>query len=66
MQMIALCTDVEIAELKGATTMVDEVVLKTTEVDIVVVRLSCWWSCRRIKGSMVMMDTCRSCRHGRR
>ena len=40
-QMIVLCADVEVAELKGVVAMFNEVVLEVAEVDIVVVGLLC-------------------------
>jgi len=36
---VALCADVEVAERKGAVAVVEEVVLKMAEVDIVMVGL---------------------------
>ena len=36
---VALCADVEVAERKGAVAVVEEVVLKMAEVDVVVVGL---------------------------
>ena len=62
---IALYADVEVAERKGAVAMVEETVLKMTEVNVVVVRLSCSWSCRCTRGAMVMTKTRRGSRRGR-
>ena len=41
MQMIALCVDVEVANLKSTTAMFEETMLKLDEVDVVVV-MSPW------------------------
>lgn len=49
-RVVALCTDVEIAGLKG------KAMLKIAEVDVVVVGLPCWWSCRRTRGTMVTIE----------
>ena len=57
MQMIALCADVEVAQLKGAVAACEETVRKLAEVDVVVVGLPCRWSCRRTRGAMVMTET---------
>ena len=60
---VALCADVEVAEREGAVAMVEDVVLRMAEVDVVVVRLPCQWSCMRTGGAMVMTETRRgSCR----
>ena len=41
MQMTILCVDVDVAKLKGIVVMVEEVMLKVAEVNVVVVGLSC-------------------------
>ena len=41
MQMIALCVDVEVAELKALVAVFKGIVLKLAEVNVVVVRLPC-------------------------
>jgi hypothetical protein len=41
MQMTTLCVDVDVAKLKGIVVMVEEVMLKVAEVNVVVVGLSC-------------------------
>jgi hypothetical protein len=51
-RVVALCTDVEIAGLKG------KAMLKIAEVDVVVVGL-CWWSFKHMRGNRVMKETCR-------
>jgi hypothetical protein len=43
--MIALCADVEVAVLKGASAVFEEAMLEVAEVDVVVVGLPCRWSC---------------------
>jgi hypothetical protein len=65
MQGGSLCANVEVAELKGAFDMVEEVVLKIAEVDLVMVGLLYWWSCKHTRGAMVMMKTRRGSHHGR-
>jgi hypothetical protein len=54
--MIALCADVEVAELKSAVAVCEEVVPEVDEVDVVVVRLPCRWSCKRTRGAMMMTE----------
>jgi hypothetical protein len=54
---VALCADVDVAKSEGIVAVVEEAMLKMAEVDIVVVRLLCRWSYRRIRGAMVMTET---------
>lgn len=56
---------VNVAELKGAFDTIEEVVLKIAEVDLVMVGLLYWWSCKHTRGAMVMTETCRGSHHGR-
>jgi hypothetical protein len=63
--MIVLCTNVEVAELKGTFSVVEEAMLKIAEVNIVMVGLPCW-SYTRTRGAMVITETCRGYRRGRR
>jgi hypothetical protein len=43
---VAYCVNVEIVEHEAAIAVVEEVVLKMAEVDVVVIGLPCQWSCR--------------------
>jgi hypothetical protein len=60
MQMIVLCADVVVAELKGAVAVFKEAVLEVAEVDVVVVVLPCRWSCGRTRGARMMTETRRA------
>jgi hypothetical protein len=66
MQGVALCADVEVAERESVVAVVEEAVRKMAEADVVVVGLPCRGSCRRSRGAMVMTETRRGSRHGRR
>ena len=48
--MIALCANVKLAVLKGASAVFEEVMLEVAEVNIVVVGLLCRWSYRHTRG----------------
>ena len=64
--MIALCADVEVAELKGAVAVFEKAVQEVAKVDVVVVGLPYQWSYRRTRGARMMTETGRGSRPGRR